>query len=468
MKQIAGRWKWIVCLTMLSALFIFGSSRKVSAEPENTQKCRVIFANARGIVSTSTYRNWARTVDYGDWVKLPEYSQKGYRCYWVLKNGSSAKKYYTGANIRITKNTKFYLYRYKEYNVRLMTANGKKEYLNLRKQAIKGEYITLPKVYTTSTKQIVGWKTSINARTYKKTGSKVKVTGNMKFYAVYKTVTGVKLCTYGGKLWRVLPTNTGEQAVFPSVRLGNGNMCLGWSRYKGRTSQPQYYAGDKVPTKSGTYYMVVFTKSRDHAPSYLHTPDNYGRVYFIGDSRTVGMQRALGSQAPSNVKFICKGSQGLSWFRSTSSTGGYKQLIRDLQKQPKRMKKAVVMNLGANDMGNINIYIQYMKALSKKLKKEYNCTMYYMSVNPVNSAMINAYEGAHLRTENQVKSFNNSIYRNLCSGKNKYFTYINTCSNLQKYGWISDRNNAGIYDGLHYSNETYLRIYDYVIRTLNQ
>ena len=49
--------------------------------------------------------------------------------------------------------------------------------------------------------------------------------------------------------------------------------------------------------------------------------------------------------------------------------------------------------------------------------------MYYMSVNPVNSAMIKAYGGTY-RTEAQVAAFNKSIRMSLCSGSNNYFTYI--------------------------------------------
>ena len=467
MRQIAGKWKWVVCLLMLSALFLVGGSRRVSAEPADTTECRVVFANAKGVVSTSTYRNWGQVVEPGEWIKLPEYSQTGYRCYWVLKTGNTARRYYPGAKYRVTKDTKFCLYRYKLYNVRFMTANGRKEYVSQRQQAISGQYITLPRVSSTSNYQIVGWKTSLQATSYKKAGTSVRVTGNMKFYPVYQRVQGVTLRTVNGTVWRVLST-AGDTAVFPSVNLGSGNMCLGWSRSKGKTSQPEYYAGDKIPTKSGNYYMVVFPKNNDRAPSYLNVPEKYDRVYFIGDSRTAGIEEVLGSQAPDNVKFIYKGGDGLSWFQQTTGDGGYRQLLLDLKKQPKRMKKAVIINLGANDLTKASSYISYMRRLANNLTYNYNCTMYYMSVNPVNSAMIRSYGGIGLRTENQVEAFNNTIYRNLCTGKNKCFTYINTCSNLQKYGWISNRHNAGIYDGLHYSNETYLRIYDYCIRTLNR
>ena len=96
MRQVAGKWKWAVCLLMLSALFLVGGSRKVSAQPADTTSCRVVFANARGVVSTSTYRNWCQVVEPGDWIKLPKFSQTGYKCYWVLKSGNTARRYYTG------------------------------------------------------------------------------------------------------------------------------------------------------------------------------------------------------------------------------------------------------------------------------------------------------------------------------------------------------------------------------------
>lgn len=462
MRQVAGKWKWVFCLLMLSALFLVGGIRKVSAAPADTTKCRVVFANARGVVSTSTYRNWAQTVRPGDWIKLPEYSQEGYECYWVLKNGNTARKFFPGANYRVTSNTKFCLYRYRQYTIRFMTANGRKEYASLRQETIAGRYITLPDVSSIGSYQIIGWKTSLNAKTYKKTGTKIKITRNMKFYPVVKKISSyVTLRKINGQAYRTVDTSSG--AVFPVVDLGDGNMFLGWSRKRGKTTQPEYYAGDKIPTKRGNYYMVIFPKSADKAPSVLNQPLKHDMVYFVGDSRTLGMKVALGNSAPSNVKFIYESGEGLTWFQES----GYRTLLRNVSNQPKRMKKAVIINLGANDLRNYNMYTRYMKQVAIKLKA-YNCDMYYLSVNPVNSAMIRNRLGTVTKTEAQVTKFNNIIRSTLCTGRNKSFTYINTCANLQKYGWISDRYNSGIYDGVHYSNETYLRIYDYCIRTLNR
>ncbi len=242
-------------------------------------------------------------------------------------------------------------------------------------------------------------------------------------------------------------------------------MFLGWSRKKGKISDPEYYAGDAIPNLSGKYYMVVFKKSQDTAPTERKTQSKYEYVYLVGDSRTLGLRNALKSQFPENTKFIFKAGEGLRWFKKS----GFSALYKEVKSQPKNIKKAVIINLGVNDLNNTTAYVKYMKNIAKKLKG-YNCTMYYLSVNPVNNAMITKYRGhsTNSKTEAKVLAFNKYIYNKLCSGKKAPFSYINTYGMLRKNGWISNKNNAGIFDGVHYSNETYLRIYDYCMRVLNR
>lgn len=460
-KATVNRWKGIVFLTLLFGFLFLALSRPISAEAATTEKCKVVFANSNGVVSNDTFRKWARTVTKGSYIQLPTVNRSGYKCVWVEKRGTKELKYATGRNVRITKNTKFCLRYYKLYTVRYYTMNGSKEYTSLREQGYQGQVLTFPLHPTATGYKFLGWSTSINGKTVKKEGDSLRVTGNMKFYIVGKKITGVNLRKYDGTVWKVVDTSSGS-ATFPAVNLNSANMCLGWSRTKGKTTNPEYKAGDKIPTRTGNYYMVVFFSKQDRAPASIIKPTKHQMVYFVGDSRTVGLQLALGNSAPSNVDFVCKGNQGLDWFRQT----GYRELLRKLSKQSRKTKKAVIINLGVNDMSNINTYVVYMRKVSENLKQNYNCDMYYLSVNPVNSAMIRSY-GAGTRTEAQVAAFNKTIYQKLCSGIDRAFIYINTCTNLQKYGWSSNRYDAGIYDGLHYSVETTLRIYGYCIRKLN-
>lgn len=460
-KATVNRWRGIIFLTVLFGFLLLAASRPVSAQAATTEKCKVVFANSNGVVSNDTFRKWTRTVTKGSYIQLPTVNRSGYKCVWVEKRGTKELKYATGRNVRITKNTKFCLRYYKLYTVRYYTMNGSKEYTSLREQGYQGQVLTFPLHPTATGYKFLGWSTSINGKTVKKEGDSLRVTGNMKFYIVGKKITGVNLRKYDGTVWKVVDTSS-RSATFPAVNLNSANMCLGWSRTKGKTTNPEYKAGDKIPTRTGNYYMVVFFSKQDRAPASIIKPTKHQMVYFVGDSRTVGLQLALGNSAPSNVDFVCKGNQGLDWFRQT----GYRELLRKLSKQSRKTKKAVIINLGVNDMSNINTYVVYMRKVSENLKQNYNCDMYYLSVNPVNSAMIRSY-GAGTRTEAQVAAFNKTIYQKLCSGSDRAFIYINTCTNLQKYGWSSNRYDAGIYDGLHYSVETTLRIYGYCIRKLN-
>ena len=460
-KATMNRWKGIVFLTLLFGILFLAGSRPMSVEAAGTKKCKVVFANSNGVVSNDTFRKWAKTVDKGSYIELPMVKRSGYKCVWVEKNGNKELKYSVGRRVKITKNTKFCLRYYKLYTVRYYTMNGNKEYVSLREQAYKGEVLSAPLYPDAVGYKFLGWSKSVNGKNVVKEGDNIRVTGNMKFYIVGKKISGVNLRKYDGTMWKVMDTSSGN-ATFPAVNLNSANMCLGWSRTKGKTTNPEYKAGDKIPTKTGNYYMVIFSVKQDRAPSSIRKPTKHEKVYFVGDSRTVFMERALGNSAPSNVDFVCETGQGLTWFKET----GYRELVRKLARQSKNTRKAVIINLGVNDLQNINGYVSYMKAVATNLKKNYNCEMYYLSVNPVNSAVIRANAG-YVRTEAQIASFNKTIYQKLCNGSKRSFTYINTCTNLQKYGWISNRFNTGVNDGLHYSTETTLRIYDYCIRKLN-
>lgn len=348
--------------------------------------------------------------------------------------------------------------------VRFYTANGQKEYTGFRKTVTAGTTVTMPSGPANQNYSFYGWAIKVGGSVAKKQGASVRALNDLKFYAVMRKDpnNGVKLCRYDGSLWKTVSNDTGK-ATFPAVNLKSGNMCLGWSRSKGKStlSGSDYKTGDRIPSRNGKYYMVVFGASLEKAPA-ITKAFKYGRVYCVGDSRTDDMKLALGNNIPGNVEFIAKGGEGLSWFRNS----GYKALIKSVTARPKKEKKAVIINLGVNDLGNSSAYVSYMKKVSTYLRK-YNCDMYYLSVNPINSAMISDAKLGR-RTEKQVASFNRNIYQKLCSGRNKYFTYINSCSYLQKNGWISNRHNAGIHDGLHYSNNTYLRIFEYCMKYINR
>lgn len=467
MKKVAATWKCAFLLMMLlSVVCLFGNPQKVSAAADDQQAtCKVLFANAKGQQPGNYYRNLTKNVEKGAVIELPTVNKAGYQAFWITKINGKEYKYSAGRKVTINQTTKFCLNLYKEYTVSFYTANGRNEYRALRQTVVSGCKIKMPAGNSSETSTFAGWATKAGGSVYRKSGAVVKVTSNLKFYAVQQKIStsGIRLCKYDGTYWKTIKNDNG-QATFPAVDMQNGNMCLGWSKSKGKSalSSSDYKAGNRIPAKNGRYYMVIFGRTMDRKPSAITEPTKFDRVYMVGDSRSVDTKLALGTSVPSNVTFIAKGSQGLSWFKSTA----YRQLLRAVASRPKTEKKAVVINLGVNDLQNSSAYVTYMKKVAANLKR-YNCKMYYMSVNPVNSAMLKRHGGRN-RTEQQVAYFNKVIYQKLCSGRGKCFTYINTCTNLQMKGWISNRHNVGTYDGLHYSNETYLRIFDYTMRYLNR
>lgn len=95
----------------------------------------------------------------------------------------------------------------------------------------------------------------------KKQRATVKVKSNLKFYAVQQKTdrSGIRLYKYDGSYWKTIK-NTNGKATFPAVNLGSANMVLGWSKTQGKNalSSSDYKAGDRIPSKNGRYYMVVF------------------------------------------------------------------------------------------------------------------------------------------------------------------------------------------------------------------
>lgn len=463
MKRGLLKGKGMLFLILLSALLFFGGTHSVSAA---TKKCQVTFADGKGRVSNNTYKKWGRKVNAGQWIYLPEYSRAGHKSYWELTTGKKTQRYLPGAKYQVKNNVTFRLRYYPLYDIRFYSDGGGSEHKGLKLQAIKGETITLPSVPHSTTLRGLGWANSTKDKSYKKAGTKVKVTGNMKFYSRTYRVTSVALYNYKGEFWKYIRTDGSKTPTFPAVNLGSLNMCLGWSKTLGKISNPEYLAGDKIPSKVGKYYMVKFGPSDDRAPSYLYTPEKHDKVFFVGDSRTVQLRWALGSQRSSKVDFVAEGGQGLDWFKTT----GYQQLHKKMEavyKSNHQAKQAVVINLGINDLDHYREYISYMKKVSTMLRRDFNCDMYYMSLNPINSAVISA-SNFIPRTEQQVNLFNRSIRANLCTGNKRSFQYLDCWTGLQKYGWLSNPYNQNKSDGLHYSKATYLRIYNFVIQSLNR
>ena len=162
--------------------------------------------------------------------------------------------------------------------------------------------------------------------------------------------------------------------------------------------------------------------------------DNSRNKIFIGDSRTVGMNKY--GIIPSNYIVIAKVGEG------------YDFLISNMQSLYEANNSDIIINLGVNDLDDISKYINTYRELNNTDKS--NNTYYLVSVNPV--------EDYTTITNEQIEQFNSKL-KQLCDESDK-FNYIDTYSSLV------DKKNYTT-DGLHYIKQTYSEIYSMITASIS-
>ena len=251
-----------------------------------------------------------------------------------------------------------------------------------------------------------------------------------------------------------------------------GYTFLGWSTVPGQTCNPMYQAYQKIQvTKNIHLYPVKYKWNQEpdiYAGGLADSVEKYDKIIFVGDSRIAMLRSTLKQQCSSDslkkVGFVCKTGEGLDWMKKY----GEKELLNEISGMDDNAKPvAVIFNLGVNDLIHKNResisydsvasdYASYMNGLSRKLTAR-NCELFYMSVNPCNTAMKST------RKESEIRGFNNRLRQRL----NGNFTWINSYSYLMRCGYTTRCEFRGYTDdGVHYSMRTYKRIYAYAIKQI--
>ena len=189
--------------------------------------------------------------------------------------------------------------------------------------------------------------------------------------------------------------------------------------------------GETLTIDGGTY---VFKKGgkldEDKSDAVKGLSDE---VLFAGDSRTVGMSMSVSNE---HTSYIGKVSQGYAWL-AAEADGKVRQYLA------KNPTANVIFCFGVNDLGYVNQYITYYKNIIKAYPK---ACFWFMSVNPISRTATSYLSNA------LIEAFNKQLKRAFGN------QYIDTYSYLVKNGFSS-------FDGVHYTVETYQRIYAY---TMNQ
>ncbi len=454
------------------ALLMAGGIFRSDAYAATTYKVR--FGSMKDGTFVHNLAGYDRSVKASAVITLPTRKMQNSICYWV--DQKTRKVYSCNAKFTVRYVAKKYAQFY--------DPETKKELTALRKTYGISRYARMQAFPTTNPKykRFLGWSQDPNAKypSYK-AGDTVRMYKTTKYYAVFGTASTdtkqIVLYDNKGNEYKRMDVSSG--LTFPSVNLLDGSTVIGWSTSKGKKSAPEYLEDETIPAREGAYYMVVRKPADDatRGVAGLRKPATHSRLYIIGDSRTAFMKSEFGAN-PAKTTLIGNAGAGYAWLEGTDplrSTCAYERLIAYLDKYRNTSagkNPAVVFNLGVNDLGNISKYITFYKKVAPVLKKVYHCDLYIMAVNPMNRetlryAMISFFDKAEdyqtVQTVKKIEEFNTRIK----SGLDGVYEYIDTYSYLLQYGWSSWCNSdyRGYWepDGLHYSETTYEKIYNYTV-----
>ena len=271
----------------------------------------------------------------------------------------------------------------------------------------------------------------------------------------------------------------GSRRYFCSLTSGK---MTGWKKVEGDTyyfTNSGYVLTNQWITK-GTqkWYVDGNGKVIRKVSTSALTNSDYDEIILVGDSRFYHAKQDYGI-GDKNVTYVTKAGKGLGWFSGEEAgQSGFAILEKRVDetynynwKYYKRPGKiAIVLNLGVNDLRVLDLkqngmtvaevanrYVTYMKTNLVRLAQQYQCDLYYLSVNPVNEKVL---RDCNLRKNADIQAFNNSIKTGLSSVG---FRYIDTYSYLVKNYSLSQ---IASVDGVHFDAVISREIYNQIIINL--
>ncbi|BBF43607.1 hypothetical protein lbkm_2295 [Lachnospiraceae bacterium KM106-2] len=160
--------------------------------------------------------------------------------------------------------------------------------------------------------------------------------------------------------------------------------------------------------------------------------NRFKKYVFVGDSRYVGMSE----NAEDKDVFISKANMGYSYLM---------EQMTEIRKECDS-KTALIIGLGVNDIKYSRK--NYMNTINK-MAKNMDCQIYYMLVNPVDEKKEKK-KGYKIKNR-EIDDFNKKMQE----GLSEKVTIIDTNTHLKDIGYET-------VDGLHYTENTYRDIYDYI------
>lgn len=160
---------------------------------------------------------------------------------------------------------------------------------------------------------------------------------------------------------------------------------------------------------------------------------------FIGDSRFVGMDMTVNVEDKENQFLIAECGMGLKWLKDTAEPEA--EQIKTAH--PEITEWHLIIGLGVNDRYNKDAYKTEIERLAK------DNSIYYVSCNPLQ--ILDPEDTDKIIEENiEVDNFNEML-----KGISNIDLYIDTNSYMKENGYQT-------VDELHYTNNTYKEIYNYI------
>ena len=440
----------------------------------------VKFRDTSGKDPSGSFKKLSVRAAGGDYINLPAVPKlKNFIALgWSTKKNDTSARKKEGAKVKITKNITYYaVYREaRDLTITFVDEDGStsEAFAALNMTVKEGTEFKLPALPNKDGRAAVCWKRNVGGtkKSYS-AGLKVKAGGNCRFYACYEEVVRAILHYNDGTTYTTVDVGKNSKYSLPSMENPDGYTFVGWGTKKGMRISPKkpinsyYYPGTKVTMNNTKHFYAILMKRSEEGSivkgqiSGSGSPDTsaYKRIIIVGDSRTARLKLTLDKQtikySNKNITFIYKGGGTINWLQKT----GYPKVLSALKKEDSSDKRpaAVVFNMGINDLNNYSAYASFYKKIAPELKEQ-NCELFIMSVNPINSVMIKK-AGFVSRSEFQVRAFNSNLKKSLAGT----YRYIDVYTWLKKTGYSTDRGDAGYDvgqdDGLHYTVNTYKRIY---------
>ena len=168
-----------------------------------------------------------------------------------------------------------------------------------------------------------------------------------------------------------------------------------------------------------------------------------GNVIFVGDSRTGQMGNAVGGSAAfPGVAFVSCYGGGNAWLSSSVAKADIDKFVTP--------GSIIVINYGVNDLGKHEEYITTINKYAADWQKK-GAVVFFASVGPVG-------ENEYGKRNWSVEYFNNQL-NNRLSG---------SIGRINLYGYLTMAGYTTVPDGLHYTADTYARMFQFLMQSIGK